>query len=233
MTFSPARAQRRLWNRRAEKWDHHGSSGLEQVVEAVVRAAEADPGAVAVDLGCGTGQVSIPLARSGVQVTAVDVSPEMINRLRAKTEHDGLDGVVGVVSPIESLELEPETVDLVVSNYALHHLRDDDKQQLVRSAARWLRPGGKFVIGDMMFGRGSTARDRAIIRSKVVALARLGPQGWWRVIKNAARFGLRMGERPVAVERWRSWLEETGFSAVSAEEVVSEAAVVTGTKMPG
>ena len=229
---SPARTQRWLWDRRAGRWDHHGSSGLDQVVDAVVRTAEADAGAVAVDLGCGTGQVSLPLARAGLQVTAVDVSPRMISRLRAKARRDGLDGVVGVVSPIESFELPPDTVDLVVTNYALHHLRDHDKEALVRSVARWLRPGGRFVVGDMMFGRGATVRDRAIIRSKVATLARRGPAGWWRVVKNAARFGLRLGERPVGVDRWRGWLEETGFSAVSAEEVVGEAAVITGTKAP-
>ena len=228
---SAARVQRWLWDRRAGRWDHHGSSGLEQVVDAVLRTADPDVGAVAVDLGCGTGQVSLPLARSGLQVTAVDVSPEMISRLEAKAEQDGLDGVVGVVSPIESFELPSDTVDLVVTNYALHHLRDHDKETLVRSVARWLRPGGRFVVGDMMFGRGSTVRDRQIIRSKVATLARRGPAGWWRVAKNAVRFGLRLGERPVAVDRWQGWLEESGFAAVSAEPVVGEAAVITGIKV--
>lgn len=108
------------------------------MVEAVLTAAEADPGAVAVDLGCGTGQVSIPLARSGMQVTAVDVSPEMINRLRAKTERDGLDGVVGVASPIESLELEPETASSPSWRCWLH--RRDGPQRTRMSTLGSVRP---------------------------------------------------------------------------------------------
>jgi 2-polyprenyl-3-methyl-5-hydroxy-6-metoxy-1,4-benzoquinol methylase len=182
-----------------------------------------------VDLGCGSGQLSIPLAARGVQVTAVDVSPQMVERLRAKVDGMELDGIVHArVSPIEQLSFSAGSLDLVVSNYALHHLRDSDKQALVRQAARWLRPGGKLVVGDMMFGRGATSRDRAIIGSKVLALAKKGPAGWWRVLKNAWRFMLRLQERPCSIDTWRTYFEQAGFSPVSASEVVSEAAVMVG-----
>jgi SAM-dependent methyltransferase len=119
-----------------------------------------------------------------------------------------------------------------VSNYALHHLRDADKRDLVAAVAEWLRPGGKFVVGDMMFGRGGTARDRTVIASKVLALARRGPAGWWRVAKNLVRFGLRLQERPVTMDRWQRYFEAAGLTAVRAFPVVAEAAVVVGTK-PG
>jgi ubiquinone/menaquinone biosynthesis C-methylase UbiE len=230
MAFASARLQRRVWDRRAESWEHEGAVGLRQVVDAVVGAAEPEPGLTAVDLGCGSGQVALRLARRGMKVTAVDVSPEMIHRLQVNVHDEQIEGVVGVVAPIERFRVAEESVDLVVSNYALHHLRDPDKQDLVRAVRRWLRPGGRIVIGDMMFGRGMAPRDRAIIRSKVVALARRGPGGWWRVLKNVARFSLRLQERPVTLERWRQYLEEAGFSAVRSHEVVAEAAVIVGTK---
>lgn len=230
MTFSPARLQRRVWDRRASTWDHGGAPGLERVVEAVVEAAAAEPGTKAVDLGCGTGQVSLVLARRGAQVTAVDVSSEMIDLLRAKVEDERIEGVVGVVAPIERFSLASGSVDLVVSNYALHHLRDADKRTLVVAVAGWLRPGGRFVVGDMMFGRGANAHDREIIASKILTLARRGPAGWWRVAKNLARFGLRLQERPVSIERWRQYFEEAGLAGVTTVPVVAEAAVVVGTK---
>lgn len=78
MAFSSARHQRRVSDRRAGGWDHDGAPGLERVVEAVVREAGSGPGTTAVDLGCGTGQVSLVLAQAGAAVTAVDVSSEMI-----------------------------------------------------------------------------------------------------------------------------------------------------------
>lgn len=231
MALSPAHLQRRVWDRRAETWAHEGALGLVSVVDAVIRASSPRPGLRALDLGCGSGQVTMRLAEAGAQVTAVDVSPEMILRLESNARIEQLDGVIAVVSPIEDFVLETESVDLVVSNYALHHLRDPDKRDLARSVLGWLRPGGRFVIGDMMFGRGLAARDRTIIRSKFVTLARRGPGGWWRVLKNVARFGLRIQERPVTMERWRQYLEEAGFSAVHGSEVLAEAAVVVGTKI--
>lgn len=231
MVPAASKLQRRVWDRRAGTWEHHGAVGLEAVIDAVLEAAAGQAGMAAVDLGCGTGQLSVPLAARGVQVTAVDVSPQMIERLQAKVDGMALDGaVVAKVSPIEQLSFTPGSLDLVVSNYAMHHLRDPDKQAVVRAAAGWLRPGGKLVVGDMMFGRGATARDRAIIGSKVVALAKKGPAGWWRVAKNVARFLLRLQERPCSLDTWRRYFEEAGFTSVSVKEVVSEAAVMVGVR---
>jgi ubiquinone/menaquinone biosynthesis C-methylase UbiE len=220
----------RMWDQRADSWEHHGSAGLGQVVDAVLAAAGAEPGTTTVDLGCGTGELALPLAQKGAHVTAVDISSAMVRRLEEKAADAQLDTIVGVVSSMEAFQLPPESIDLVVSNYALHHLRDRDKEVLVRSAARWLRPGGRMVVGDMMFGRGATARDRAIITSKIAVLARRGPAGWWRLAKNVGRFTFRLQERPVTMETWRQWFEDAGFEDVSTLPVVSEAAVIVGTK---
>ncbi len=231
MSPAPAKLQRRVWDRRAGTWEHHGAVGLERVIDAVLDAAGGHPGMVAVDLGCGSGQLAIPLAARGAQVTAVDVSPQMVQRLQERIGAMELEGTVNAdVSSIEQLTFAPGSVDLVVSNYALHHLRDGDKEAVVRAAASWLRPGGRLVIGDMMFGRGTTPRDRAIIGSKVMALAKRGPGGWWRVAKNAWRFLLRVQERPCSIETWRRYFEGAGFVSVTQREVVAEAAVMVGVR---
>lgn len=224
------RYQRHLWDKRVGSWEHEGAKGLQQVVEVVLEHAKPQRDAIAVDLGCGTGQVSLPLARVAGEVTAVDVSPGMVERLLERASQQGLDNLVGVVSSIEGLGLPPASVDLIVSNYAFHHLRHDDKRAAVAAAARWLRPGGRLVVGDMMFGRGMTARDRSVIRTKVATLARRGPAGWWRLLKNVGRFTFRLRERPATMEMWAQFFEQAGFKDVSIVPVVSEAAVVAGTK---
>ncbi len=89
------------------------------------------------------------------------------------------------------------------------------------------------VVGDMMFGRGATARDRSIIASKVALLARRGPSGWWRLAKNAIRFTLRVQERPVSMDTWTRYFETAGLIGVSATPIVAEAAVIVGTKPMG
>jgi ubiquinone/menaquinone biosynthesis C-methylase UbiE len=233
--LSPAQAlavtrERLLWNRRAESWDIEGSAGLARVVDVVIEACRASRGAVAVDLGCGSGQVTIPLAADSASVLAVDVSAPSIARLEAKASDAGLRNIQALAHPIETLDLPAESIDLIVSNYALHHLRDADKAQLMRRAYEWLRPGGRLVIGDMMFGRGAAAGDRAIIASKASGMLKRGPAGWWRLAKNVWRFSLRLGEKPLPVARWESLVGTAGFHDVATERVIAEACVLTATK---
>ena len=227
-TQHAARRQRSVWSGRVASWDQHGSAGLADVTAAVLEAARTWPGAQVVDLGCGTGQISLPVAQRGAQVLAVDVSPAMVGRLQSDAQQRGLLSIDALALPIEELALPPGSVDLVVSSYALHHLRDADKARLVSAAYGWLRPGGRLVVADMMFGRGATRRDRVIIRSKIAALARKGPGGWWRIAKNAARFLLRAQERPVSMDAWTAMLTRAGFAGVTASTIVAEAGLVTG-----
>ena len=156
----------------------------------------------------------------------------MLERLSTKAAASGIATIEPLVHPIETLDLPPASVDLVVSYYALHHLRDVDKERVLTRALTWLRPGGRIVIGDMMFGRGAGQEDRGIIASKVSALLRRGPGGWWRVLKNAFRFGLRVGEKPLPPHRWEALARRTGFHEVTVSRIVSEACVLTATK-PG
>jgi SAM-dependent methyltransferase len=227
-TRNAVRRQRRVWSGRVASWDKHGSAGLAAVTAAVLEAVDVEPDAQVVDLGCGTGQISLPLATHGARVLAVDVSPAMVRRLESQARGRGAGSLDGLVMPIEELALPARSVDLVVSSYALHHLRDADKARLVSAAYRWLRPGGRLMIADMMFGRGGSRADRAIIRSKVATLARQGPGGWWRIAKNTVRYLLRVQERPVSVSRWTAMLTGAGFTEVTAATIRAEAGLVTG-----
>ncbi|MGO9294999.1 MAG: class I SAM-dependent methyltransferase [Streptosporangiaceae bacterium] len=224
---STVRRQRRVWSGRVASWDQHGSANLQKVTAAVLQVADIRPGAQAVDLGCGNGQLSLPLAERGARVLAVDVSPAMVEALQAEAGRRGLAGLEAVALPVESMALPAGSADLIVSSYALHHLRDRDKPWLVAAAFSWLRPGGMFVLADMMFGRGASPRDREIIASKVAVLARKGPGGWWRIAKNAARYQLRMHERPVSTDAWSAMMAASGFTDIVARPIAAEAGLIT------
>lgn len=224
--------QRRVWDVRGRTWHHHQSQnvGLRTVVSAVVEAATTAAGTdigTLVDLGCGSGQVTLELAPLAANTLAVDVSATMLQELRQRaSEHPGGERIETRLCPIEKLHLQDGSVDLVVSNYALHHLRDTDKETVVANARRWLRPGGVLVIGDIMIGRGATAADRAVIASKVKQFARRGPGGWWRILKNAVRYLLRIHERPLSAAAWKTIATRHGFTEVSVRPIVNEAAVL-------
>lgn len=224
--------ERLLWNRRASRWDEAGSTGLTEVVAEVLRECRVTATAqtVAVDLGAGSGQVTIPLAKSCGRVLAVDVSPRLLERLATNAVAHDVANIELLTQAVETLSLAPASVDLVVSNYALHHLRDIDKDRLLKRCHEWLRPGGRIVIGDMMLGRGADPTDRAIIAAKVRVLLRRGPGGWWRLLKNAVRFSIRLGERPLPPRKWEALTRGAGFEEVSVSRLRSEAGLLTGIK---
>lgn len=222
--------QRRRWQHHAGSWERHAVDGLESVIDAVVARSGPAPHGVVVDVGSGGGAVALRLAPQADRVVAVDVSEAMLDTLQERAAASGMDHVEARCEPIEALDLPPASVDLVVSNYALHHLLDRDKQRFVTKAAEWLRPGGRLVIGDMMIGRGLEPEDRKILASKARLLLARGPGGWWRVAKNAWRLFSRSVERPVPVKSWTDMLEGAGFVEVDADRVVAEAAVVSGTR---
>ncbi len=200
--------------------------------KAVVATCGYMPDGVAVDLGCGSGQVTLPLARGYAHVLGIDISADAIELLAQHAGAEGITNLQAVAHPLETLDLPAGSIDLVVSNYALHHLRDADKRRLIERTYAWLRPGGRLVIGDIMLGRGLDPVDREIIATKLQALARRGPSGWWRIVKNCVRFVLRIQEKPLTQSKWESILREAGFVSVAANRVVAEACVISATKPP-
>jgi SAM-dependent methyltransferase len=91
-------------------------------------------------MGCGAGVLSLELLRRGARLTALDVSPQMVDRARARAE--GLDATF-VVAPAEETGLPDASFDLVVGKWVLHHLDVGDAAAEVH---RLLRPGGRAVF---------------------------------------------------------------------------------------
>lgn len=105
---------------------------------------------VVLDLGCGTGAIGLALAPDVNWVLGRDISEGMLERAREKATDRGLTNVEFAHGSF----LEPNydgPVDVVVSNFAMHHLSDADKREAVRVIAD-LGPR-RFVLGDvMLFG---------------------------------------------------------------------------------
>jgi ubiquinone/menaquinone biosynthesis C-methylase UbiE len=223
----------RIWDRRVTGWHTHvtTTSGFDQVRDRLLAIAAPGAADACVDLGAGTGFVALALAPLAGSVLAVDISPVMVQSLAARAAQAGLHNVTTEVADLRTFRRPTASVDLIVSSYALHHLRDEDKRALAAEAARWLRPGGRIAVADMMFGRGATRRDREILRKKATTFAVRGPAGWWRIAKSLARYGLGVGhEHPAPPQFWQLALRDAGFTDVRFEQVVAEAGIVSGTR---
>lgn len=100
----------------------------------------------AVDLACGTGSVALLLARQGLQVTAVDMSEEMLCQANDKATEQDLQ-IRFVRQRLEELRL-PRGVDLAVCALdSLDYITDPKAcQEAIRRIYRCLNPGGCFIF---------------------------------------------------------------------------------------
>lgn len=117
-----------------------------------VNLASLKPGETILDVGCGTGGVTIPakqrVGKSG-QAVGIDPAPEMIAVAKKKAARAGLkiDFRVGV---IESLPYPDASFDVVTSSLMMHHLPREVQVKGLAEIRRVLKPGGRIFIADML-----------------------------------------------------------------------------------
>ena len=98
----------------------------------------------ALELAIGTGRIALPLARRGVRVSGIDLSPDMVAQLRAKPGGAELPVTIGDIAST-TVDGEFSLVFLVFNT--INNLTTQDAQvACFENAARHLRPGGSFVI---------------------------------------------------------------------------------------
>jgi ubiquinone/menaquinone biosynthesis C-methylase UbiE len=204
-------------------------AGFRDLRDRIIELAEPQAEHTVVDVGSGTGLLSLALAGRVARVWAIDSSPAMRDYLRVKATSADLHNVETVLASAVSLPLVDGVADLVVSNYCLHELRRADKYRALAEARRVLKPGGRLVIGDMMFSLNpSQTRDRRVVIVKLRKIARRGLPGIWRLLKNAARLLTGRWEHPANAAWWYEALTRSGFHHVRAEMLAHEGGIAIG-----
>ena len=97
------------------------------------------------DVGCGTGAMSIPLAAHGYSVTSVDVSENMVERAAANLHARGLEART-LVASADVLPFAPASFDAVVCRNVLSNLVDPERA--LRQWRRVIKPGGVLMYFD-------------------------------------------------------------------------------------
>jgi ubiquinone/menaquinone biosynthesis C-methylase UbiE len=112
----------------------------------VEQVATGRPTAV-LEVGCGTGSLTVRLARAlpSSSVTGLDPDSNVLTRARAKDPTSGIDWIEGTAV---GLTMPEHSFDRVVASLVLHHLTTGEKRAALAEAHRVLRPGGRLHVAD-------------------------------------------------------------------------------------
>jgi SAM-dependent methyltransferase len=132
----------------AGEYDQGTTPEYRACVSLVVDHADPGPDDVVLDLGTGTGAIALALAERARRVVGRDVSEGMMDQAREKATERELDNVEFDHGSFREPGYDGP-VDVVVSNFAMHHLSDEEKREAITTIAD-LGPR-RFVLGDVMF----------------------------------------------------------------------------------
>ena len=136
------------FDEKAAEYDDSKSEEYRACADLVVTYADPDPDDVVLDIGTGTGAIALPLAERAGRVVGRDISEGMLDQAREKAAERDLDNVEFGHGTFRDPDYDGP-VDVVTSNFAMHHLSDEEKRDAIRAIAD-LRPR-RFVLGDVMF----------------------------------------------------------------------------------
>jgi SAM-dependent methyltransferase len=112
--------------------------------EAVAFLAQLAGGGPALELAIGTGRIALPLAATGIRVDGIDISPHMVERLRAKPGGDALEVTMGDFAAVPVTGSYP--LIYVVYNTFNNLLTQDDQVRCFENVAAHLTENGSFLI---------------------------------------------------------------------------------------
>ena len=165
-----------------------GKLRAERRAQLIAEGARLAPGMIALEIGCGTGNFTERFVRSGAKILAVDLSPDLLERARARGLPE--DRVTFLLSAFEDCAARGP-FDAVIGSSVLHHL---DCGTAFRQICNLLKPGGWMSFAEPNM---------------------LNPQVW--TMLHARCLFPRMSPDETAFYRWplRRRLEAVGFENIS------------------
>jgi SAM-dependent methyltransferase len=143
------------FDEKAAEYDDEKSEEYRACANLAIEGAAPTSRDTVLDLGAGTGAIGLALAPEAGEVVLRDISEGMLDQARRKADERGLENVSAGTGRFRDPDVEPyrtgdgSEFDVVVSNFAMHHLDDEEKREAIEVVAE-LDPR-RLVLGDVTF----------------------------------------------------------------------------------
>ncbi|MEG0774769.1 class I SAM-dependent methyltransferase [Clostridium sp.] len=166
-------------------------------------------------LGCGTG-LEIERIKHSAKVTAIDISPGMLQELRRKELYPNVT-LNTICNSYFDVEFEGNYFDLVLSTYSFHHFTIEQKRKLYRKIYICLKANACFINGD------TVCKDRGM----EIYLLNNAKELYQR---QQVPFGSIHIDTPLALDTELTLLSDTGFNSISVERRWNKTALIKAVK---
>lgn len=140
-------------------------AGYKQILNEVYNSVLTLKGKNILDIGFGTGTLTVKLYEQGCHIWGQDFSEKMIELAKSKMPEANL--YQGDFSQGLAEELKQNRYDAIIATYSLHHLTDEQKVGFIKSIVPLLKDGGCIYIGDVAFdSHTEMEKSKALIGDK-------------------------------------------------------------------
>ena len=167
------------------------------------------PGMRVLDIGCGTGALTIRAAKAGAEVKAIDVNADMLTIARQRAQEEGVDGQIQFTEMgIAELDGEPEEVyDMVTSGLCFSELSESEQVYGLQQIFRILKPGGRlFLVDEVLPQRFWRRWFIRLLRFPLVVLTYLISQSTTRAVRHLPE---KISGAGFHIEQCNTYLGET------------------------
>lgn len=208
------------WNTSSETYDTQHGHAVKSDAEAdawknVFNEVFPSGNLKILDVGCGTGEISLLLADMGHDVTGIDLSEKMMDKGRVKSRERGLD-ITFQIGDAENPPFDGGSFDIVINRHLLWTL--PHPQTAVLNWGRVLRSGGRAVIIDGVWDDGSmnTKVRRFFSNVGVLVAERKNP---WKGYYSDDLKAILPNAGGTPLERSSGYLSDAGLNDIKSSDI--------------